>query len=75
MDVALPFVLKSVLENKLKVGGLVWFFFWEGGWFILIIFKIQSNFSCTKFLHCGTSQALSDPLAVHMLHLHIQRLN
>lgn len=31
MDVALPFVLKSVLENKLKVGGLFCFFLGGGG--------------------------------------------
>lgn len=42
MEVALPFVLKSMLENQLKVCLLVGFcgFFW----FILIIFKSKAIF-------------------------------
>lgn len=56
-DVALPVVLKNVLEKKLKACGLI-------NQLILIDFKIKSNFSSTKVLQCGIFQALCDPAAV-----------
>lgn len=57
MDVALPVVLKNMLEKKLKVCGLI-------NQLILINFKIWSNFSYTKVLQCEIFQALCDPTAV-----------
>lgn len=57
MDVALPVVLKNMLEKKLKVCGLI-------NQLILINFKIWSNFSYTKVLQCEIFQGLCDPTAV-----------